>query len=302
MCKKRNTGKKEKLFLTLLFSYFLFLLLLAVLGLLLLKITVHPPDSTISVDGTTLTRGALLTAKLTSGDTDGSLGGDESLVKLLSEWAGVELGKKVLGAETLDTGQLALLLETSLLSLVGTDTLVHLLESKTGLADLGVLVTTGHGTLAEIGRVSDRTVLVEEVLKEGDTAIEVDIDLLAELLLTLDGSHHLGLRHGIVVLPLGVLGVVEELAELLVEVETDIEVEISTLIVLIEVLDTLGVHIGVLHHLPGDGEDELGLGVDLGPVGVKESDGLLIEGLLADRAEVVKRFLVELLNERGHGG
>jgi len=276
------------------------LLLLAVLGLLLLQITVHPPDGTIRRGSTTLTRSDLLATVLTSGDTDSSLGSDKSLVKLLSEWAGVELSKKVLGLKTLDTRKLTLLGETSLLSLVGTDTLVHLLESKTSLADLRVLITTGHGTTAEISRVSNRTVLVEEVLKEGHTAIEVNIDLLTKLLLALDGSHHLRLRHGEVILPVSVLGVIEELAELLIEVETDIEVEISTLIILIEVLDTLGVHIGVLHHLPSDGEDELSLSVNLRPVGVKESDGLLIEGLLADLAEVVKRLLVKLLNERGH--
>jgi len=163
-----------------------------------------------------------------------------------------------------------------------------------------VLVTAGHGTLAEISGVSDGTVLVEEVLKEGHTAIEVDIDLLTKLLLALDGSHHLRLRHGEVVLPVRVLGVIEEFAELLIEVQTDIKVKICTLIVLIKVLNTLGVHIGVLDHLPSDSEDELGLGVNLGPVGVKESDSLLVEGLLADSAEVVKRFLIKLLHERGH--
>jgi len=302
---RTHTREISFLFLFHLFGSSLYmrdLLLLAVLGLLLLQITVHPPDGTVSGAGAaTLTRSDLLTAKLASGDTDGSLGGDESLVELLSEWAGVELGKKVLCTKTLDARELALLGETSLLSLVGTDTLVHLLESETSLADLRVLVTTGHGTAAEIGRVSDCTILVEEVLKEGHTAIKVNIDLLTKLLLALDGSHHLRLRHGEVVLPVGVLGVVEELAELLVEVETDIEVEVSTLIVLIEVLDTLGVHIGVLNHLPSDGEDELGLALDLGPVGVEEGDGLLVEGLLADSAEVVKRFLVKLLDERGHG-
>jgi len=283
-------------FITLSFS----LLLLAVLGLLLLEITVHPPDGTVSKRGTSLTRGALLTAELAGGDTDGSLGSDESLVELLGERAGVELGKKVLGAETLDARELRLSLETSLLSLVLTDALVHLLEGETSLADLRVLLTTGHGAAAEIGRVSDCTILVEEVLKEGHTAIKVDIDLLTELLLALDGSHHLRLRHGEVVLPVSVLGVVEELAELLVEVETDIEVEIGTLLVLIEVLDALGVHIGILHHLPCDREDEVGVVVDLRPVGVEEGDSLLAEGLLADSAEVVEGLLVKLLHERGH--
>jgi len=276
------------------------LLLLAVLGLLLLQITVHPPDGTIRRGSTTLTRSDLLATVLTSGDTDSSLGSDKSLVKLLSEWAGVELSKKVLGLKTLDTRKLTLLGETSLLSLVGTDTLVHLLESKTSLADLRVLITAGHGTTAEISRVSNSTILVEEVLKERDTTIEVNIDLLTKLLLTLDGSHHLRLRGREVVLPVSVLGIIKELAKLLIEVKTDIKVKILTLLILIEVLDTLGVHISILDHLPCDGEDEFSVVMNLRPVGIQESNSLLAEGLVADRGEVVKRLLVKLLHERGH--
>ena len=71
----------------------------------------------------------------------------------------------------------------------------------------------------------------------------------------------------------------------------------NTFIVLVEVHDALGFHVGVLHLLPRDGEDEIGLVVDLRPVGVEEGDRLLREGLLADHVEVVERLLVELLSE-----
>jgi len=276
------------------------LLLLAIELLLLLEITVHPPDGTVSRGSARITSSSSAsgTTELAGGDTDGSLGADESLVELLGERRGVELGEEVLCLEALDTRELGLGLETSLLSLVLADALVNLLEGKTGLADLGVLVDTAHGASAEVLRVGDVLVLVEEVLDEGDTAIEVDIDLLTELCLALDGSHHLGLAHGEVVDPALVLGVVEELAELLVEVETDIELKVAALLVLVEVLDTLGVHIGVLDHLPRNGEDELSLGVDLRPVGVKEGNSLLAEGLLAHSLEVLHRLLVKLLSER----
>jgi len=276
------------------------LLLLAIELLLLLEITVHPPDGTVSRRSASVasSSSASGTTELAGGDTDGSLSADESLVELLGERRGVELGEEVLCLETLDTRELGLGLETGLLSLVLADALVNLLESKTGLADLGVLVGAAHGASAEVLRVGDVLVLVEEVLDEGDTAIEVDIDLLTELCLALDGSHHLGLAHGEVVDPALVLGVVEELAELLVEVETDIELKVTALLVLVEVLDTLGVHIGVLDHLPRNGEDELSLGVDLRPVGVKEGNSLLAEGLLAHSLEVLHRLLVKLLSER----
>jgi len=163
-----------------------------------------------------------------------------------------------------------------------------------------MLITTSHGTLAEISRVSNSTILVKKVLKEGDTTIEVNIDLLTKLGLTLDGSHHLRLRHGEIVLPVSILGVVKEFTKLLIEVKTDIKIEISTFLILIKVLDTLGVHIGILHHFPCNGEDEISIVMNLRPVGVQESNSLLTEGLLANSAEVIKRFLIKLFDERGH--
>lgn len=48
-------------------------------------------------------------------------------------------------------------------------------------------------------------------------------------------------------------------------------------------------------------EDELGLVVDLGPVGVQEGDGLLVEGLLGHLVEVGQGLGVKLLSER-HAG
>jgi hypothetical protein len=112
---------------------------------------------------------------------------------------------------------------------------------------------TYHGPLTEVSRVGDAVVLVEEVLEEGHTAVEVDVDAVPELLLALDGRHHDGLGHlvggrG----PLAVLGVLDELAELLVEVETDVEIEIVTLLVEVAQRDALAVHVGILDHLPRD--------------------------------------------------
>jgi len=276
------------------------LLLPSVELLLLLEIAVHPPDGAISRRrrGLSSSSSALLATELASGDTDSSLSLDESLVELLSERRGVELGEEVLSLEALDARELGLSLKTGLLSLVFADALVHLLEGKTGLADLGMLVRDSHGTSAEVLGVSDALVLVEEVLDEGDTAIKVDIDLLTKLGLALDGSHHLGLRHGIVLDPVGVLGVVEELAELLVEVETDIELKITALLVLVEVLNALGVHIGILDHLPCNREDKVSLGVDFSPVGIEEGNSLLAEGLLANSLEVSHSLLVKFLGER----
>ena len=142
---------------------------------------------------------------------------------------------------------------------------------------------------------------MEEVLQEGDATVKVDIDLLTELLLTADGSQHLGLRDGPLVLgPLLVLGFLEELAKLLVKVETEVQLHLVSLIVLVDELDTLGVHIGILDGLPGDSENELGLGSNLGPVGVQEVNGLLGERFLADHVEVVKGLLVKLLGKGRH--
>jgi len=110
---------------------------------------------------------------------------------------------------------------------------------------------TYHRPLTEVSRVGDAVVLVEEVLEEGHTAVEVDVDAVPELLLALDGRHHDGLGHlergrG----PLAVLGVLDELAQLLVEVEADVEIEIVTLLVEVAQRDALAVHVGILDHLP----------------------------------------------------
>ena len=118
--------------------------LTTVLSLLLLQITVHPPQSTISGAGSSgaISVGDHLTAsELTGGDTDSSLGSNEGLVKLLSKRARVKLGKHVLSTESLDTSSLGLLSEASLLSFVLTNALVHLLESEASLSDLRVLLT-----------------------------------------------------------------------------------------------------------------------------------------------------------------
>ena len=52
-----------------------------------------------------------------------------------------------------------------------------------------------HRSLAEIGGVGKVTILMEKVLEEGNAAIEVDVDLFTDLLLSLNRSHHLGLRN-----------------------------------------------------------------------------------------------------------
>jgi hypothetical protein len=113
--------------------------------------------------------------------------------------------------------------------------------------------TTYHRTNAEISRVGKALILVEQVLEERDTTIKVDIDLLAKLLLSLDGSHHGGLRDGVLGSGPGrVLGILQEAAELLVEVETNVEVQIVTLLILVQQADTLGVHISVLDGFPSN--------------------------------------------------
>jgi len=200
------------------------------------------------------------------------------LVQLRGKRAGVKLSKLVGGLEALDTGLLGLLRETVPLSLVGLDALVHLLESKASRADLRVLISvlvvtntggegrgekTGeegrrigigpayHGPLAEIGRVGHIVVLMKKVLEEGDATVKVDVNPLPELLLALDGGHHdwlrLGEGRGG---PLAVLGILNELAQLLVEVEADVEVEIAALFIEMAQTDALAVHVGVLHELP----------------------------------------------------
>ncbi len=158
---------------------------------------------------------------------------------------------------------------------------------------------TYHGPLTEVSRVGDAVVLVEEVLEEAHATVKVDIDPIPELLLALDGGEHLGLRlaeggAG----PVAVLGVLDELAELLVEVEADVEIEVDALLVEVTQRDTLAVHVGVLDQLPRHAEDEIGLVRRLPPVRVQEGHGLLREGLLAHVVEVGKRLRVELLGER----
>jgi hypothetical protein len=272
--------------------------------LLLFEITVHPPDSTFSggegaarSTSTTTTS----TSKLAGSDTNSSFGGDESLVELFGQWARIELSQKILGTETGDTGFLGFGLETSLLGFVGADALVDLLESETSLADLRMLITTSHGALAELGGVAAVTVLVEEVFEEGDTTIKVDVDLFTELGLTLESSHHFGLGASILGIgPLSVLGVLNKVAELLVEVETNVEIEIVTLIILEDQGDNLAMHISILDDFPCNSEDELGLVTNLGPVGVQEVNGLLGERLVANLIEIGKSLRRKFLDKRCH--
>lgn len=114
------------------------------------------------------------------------------------------MSEHVLGTESLDTLTLGLGGEPGLLLLISTDALVHFLKSETGFPDLRVLVVvlrgeklvnarrdgkrerererTYHGSVAEISGVSNILVLVQQVLQEGDTSIEVHIDLISEFL------------------------------------------------------------------------------------------------------------------------
>jgi hypothetical protein len=91
-----------------------------------------------------------------------------------------------------------------------------------------------HGTVAEISGVSNILVLVQEVLQEGDTTIEVHVDLISELLLSLNGGHHGGHGASVGGGEILVLGVLALLAELLIEIETNVEVEIISLVVLVD--------------------------------------------------------------------
>jgi len=154
--------------------------------------------------------------------------------------------------------------------------------------------------VAEVSRIGNILVLVQEVLKERYTTIEVDVDTFTELLLTLNGSHHGGLRHGVFGgSPLLILGILNELAELFVEVETDIEIEIVSLLIEMDQADTLGGHVSIFDYFPGNSEDEFSLGLYFGPVGIQECNGLLLERLVCNLIEVLKGFFVKFLGE-GH--
>lgn len=98
------------------------------------------------------------------------------------------------------------------------------LENQKKKKDMRGLVTRSEKEREGVGR--------ERNAQEGDTAVEVHVDLLAELLLALKSSHHLGLRARVLGNERSVLGVLAELAKLLVEVERLIEVTIVTLVVL----------------------------------------------------------------------
>ena len=112
--------------------------------------------------------------------------------------------------------------------------------------------------MAEVSRVGNILVLVEEVFKEGDTAVKVHVHVLTELLLTLDGSKHSGLRHGeLGTGPFAVLGVLNELAKLFVEVQTNIKVKIATFLIQVDQADTLGGHISIFDHFPGNTKKKL---------------------------------------------
>ena len=111
--------------------------------LLLLEIARHPPEGALGGAALGAGAAAALAAELADGDAHSGLGGDEGLVELLGQGAGVELGELVGGLEALDAGQLGLLGQAVPLGLVGLDALVDLLEGETGSADLGVLVGVG---------------------------------------------------------------------------------------------------------------------------------------------------------------
>mmetsp|Transcript_25647 Transcript_25647/g.72615 ORF Transcript_25647/g.72615 Transcript_25647/m.72615 type:complete len:381 (+) Transcript_25647:14-1156(+) len=257
--------------------------LAAVEPLLLLEVAVHPPERAGLGAAAGLVVGHGLGARGLGGEAHGGLGLDEGHLQLLGHRGVHKHGERVLGGEALDAVQLGELEEARLLGLVGTDLIVDVLEREAGRAHLGVLLgVVGHTTAGELSRVGDLAVLVEEVLEEGDLAVKVDVDLLAELLLAHDSGHHDGHGHAElgVVAPALAGGVVEHaLAEVLVKVEADVEVELDALLVEVDERDALGVHVGVLHGLPRDGEDEVGLVADLVPVRVEEGHGLLREGL-----------------------
>lgn len=99
--------------------------------------------------------------------------------------------------------------------------------------------------------------MVKEVLKERDTTIEVDIDLVAELLLTRNGGHLNRVRAG-VVSPLLVLGVLEELTKGLEKVKSHVEVKIVTLLVKVDVLDVSPTHVDHLDNVESTLIDALG--------------------------------------------
>ena len=74
---------------------------------------------------------------------------------------------------------------------------------------------------------------------------------------SLEGGHHSGDGALVTFLPLDVLGFLAELAELFIEVQTNIEVEIVTLFVFVHQGDTLEVHIGVLDHFPSNANEKI---------------------------------------------
>lgn len=138
-----------------------YLLLLGSIALfLLLELASEPPEGTI---GRASRTGRSLSSVLLLGNTDGSLGLDESSVKLLSKGRGMELGEQVDSSESLDSGELSLLLQAVLLSLVGSNTLVNLLKGHAGLGDLGVLLVV-HRASTEISGVGNILVLIQKVL------------------------------------------------------------------------------------------------------------------------------------------
>ncbi len=112
---------------------------------------------------------------------------------------------------------------------------------------------TYHGTLTEVSRIGKILVLVEKVLQHGDTTVKVDVHTFAQFLLALDGSHHCWLRDGIFrTSPVLVLGVVNELAQLLVEVERNVEIQISAFVVKMDQRNTLGSHISIFNNFPSN--------------------------------------------------
>jgi len=271
----------------------------AVLLLLRLEITVHPPDSTLRrCRAACTTTGATSTTKFLCGNADSSLSRDESTVERLLERARFDLLKSILGSKSADTSACVDdLLKTCLLRFVCTDPLVDLLESKAGLGDLGVLLALGHGARDEVSGVSEVLVLVKEVLEHGNATVKVDIDLLAELLLALDGRDNLSGVGELVLVPLGVGGLFPKVADKFVEAETNVKVDIKALFVLVDEADTLGFHIRGLHDFPRDGEDKLGLGANLSPVRVEKGNALLVEGAGCDCVKVLERLGVELFNK-----
>mmetsp|Transcript_28229 Transcript_28229/g.68669 ORF Transcript_28229/g.68669 Transcript_28229/m.68669 type:complete len:280 (-) Transcript_28229:41-880(-) len=161
------------------------------------------------------------------------------------------------------------------------------------------MLVLGHRSGDEIRWIGECTVLVEQVLDHTDLAIEVDVNLIPQLLLADNRGHELRLRGSILLgLPFLSLGLAEELAKLLVEVQADVELKVGSFSVLVDIVDTPSVHVRILNLVPRNGVDEIGLCPDLAPISVEEGDRLLRERETADMVEELEALLIQLLYER----